>query len=65
MATEQVVLASRRDTCDGPKSQFRERAAQFSNQIVGVTSQIEAKAREIEYIDKELADLAGLEAKQL
>ena len=65
LATEQIVLTSRRETCNSQKSQFRERSAQLSNQIVGVSAQIEAKAREIDFIENELSDLAALEAKQL
>jgi HlyD family secretion protein len=65
LATEQIVLASRLETCNSQKSQFQERVSQFNNQITGVSGQIDAKAREIEFIEKELADLAGLEERKL
>ena len=65
LATEQIVLASRLETCNSQKSQFKERVSQFRDQIVGVTGQIDANAREIEFIEKELADLVGLEEKKL
>jgi len=65
LATEQIILASRLSICSSQKSQFQERVSQLMNQIAGVTGQTEAKAREIEFIEKELADLAGLEERKL
>ncbi len=65
LETERVILAARRDTCDGQKKQFGERAAQLSNQVVGVSAQIGAKEGELTYIKKELAGLEELETKQL
>jgi HlyD family secretion protein len=65
LATEQIVLASRLQTCNSQKSQFVERVSQFRNQITGVSGQIDAKAHEIEFIEKELADLATLEERRL
>ena len=65
LATEQIVLASRRETCKSQTSQYQERVSQLANQIAGVTGQIEAKAAEIAYIEGELADLAKLEKQRL
>jgi HlyD family secretion protein len=55
----------RRDARDGQKKQLHERAAQLSEQIGGLNTQISAKDAEIELVNKELAGLRQLWEKQL
>ncbi len=65
LSGEQSLFASRRESKSGQKAQLQERIAQLDQEHQGITSQIEAKGREIELIAKELSGLAELEAKQL
>src|SRR6185312_14401460 len=55
----------RRDARDGQRKQLHERAAQLSEQIGGLHTQIDAKDQEIEFVNKELAGLRQLWEKQL
>jgi HlyD family secretion protein len=52
-----LIFDSRLQTCNSQKSQFEERIAQLKEEIGGVTGQIEAKTREIGYIETELRGL--------
>lgn len=62
---ERNLFESRRESREGQKSQLRERISQLDQEFAGISGQIEAKAREIELIAKQLQDLETLEAKQL
>lgn len=62
---EQSLFESRRSSRNGQKAQLRERIMQLDQEFGGISGQIDAKAREIELIGKQLEDLGTLEAKQL
>jgi HlyD family secretion protein len=64
-ATEKIAYSARRETCSSQKSQFDERVAQLKEEAAGLTSQIEANAKEVDYIGEELKGLEQLETKQL
>ena len=64
-ATEEVIFAARRNTCESQKSQYKEQIEQLRNQITGMQDQTSAKEKEIVFIAAELDDLIGLEKKQL
>ena len=62
---EQKHFELRRDARNGQKQQLHERAAQLSEQIGGLTTQIAAKDSEIELVIKELGGIRQLWEKQL
>jgi HlyD family secretion protein len=62
---ERNLFDSRRDSRDGQKSQLRERISQLDQEFAGISGQIDAKAREIQLIAKQLQDLETLEEKKL
>lgn len=65
LASERTLFDSRRESREGQKSQLKERAGQFDEEIAGLEVQIEAKAKEISLIGQELKGMETLEAKQL
>jgi len=65
IAAERRLFELRAAARDGQKSQFRERIAQFKNQIDGLEEQSAAKTREIELIEKELEGVEELWKKNL
>lgn len=62
---ERNLFQSRRDSREGQKSQLRERISQLDQEFAGISGQIDAKAREIQLIAKQLQDLETLEEKKL
>jgi len=64
-ASEARLFSLRRDARAGQARQLRERIAQAGDEIVGLTTQAEAKAREIALIQHELGGVRGLYDKNL
>ncbi|MBA3855036.1 MAG: HlyD family type I secretion periplasmic adaptor subunit [Gemmatimonas sp.] len=62
---EAKLFEARRSGRNGQRSQLRERVAQTENEIRGLTSQQEAKEKEIHYIGEELAGVADLYKQNL
>jgi HlyD family secretion protein len=62
---ERSLFESRRNSRQGQKSQLRERIAQLDQEFAGISGQLDAKAREIQLIGKQLRDLETLEEKKL
>ncbi|RWH70650.1 HlyD family type I secretion periplasmic adaptor subunit [Mesorhizobium sp.] len=62
---EKQHFETRRTSRAGQKSQLEERIAQLEKEIVGDTAQAEAKSKEIELVQKELASVRTLWAKKL
>lgn len=62
---ERSLFVSRRDSRHGQKSQLRERITQLDQEFAGINGQLDAKAREIKLIGKQLVDLETLEEKKL
>ncbi len=62
---EQKLFEIRRSGREGQKAQLRERIAQLNDEIKGTNAQTEAKASEIEWINKELDGVRDLWAKNL
>ncbi|MFZ5692405.1 MAG: HlyD family type I secretion periplasmic adaptor subunit [Pseudomonadota bacterium] len=65
MDSEEKLFELRRTARAGQKSQLRQRIAQLQEEITGLTAQQNAKAREIELIDRELAGVRDLFSKNL
>lgn len=65
MAGERKLFELRRSAREGLKAQFRERVAQLQEEVRGLSAQQEAKASEIELIQKELAGVRELWTKNL
>jgi HlyD family secretion protein len=64
-AGERSLFKSRRESRLGQKAQLRERVSQLDQEFAGVSGQVDAKAREIQLIGKQVADLETLEEKKL
>lgn len=60
LAGEQRLFEIRRESAQGQKAQLRERIAQSSEEIRGYVVQEEAKARQSEWIDRELVGVREL-----
>jgi HlyD family secretion protein len=65
MNSEQKLFELRRTARAGQKSQLRQRIAQLQEEITGLTAQQNAKSKEIELIDRELAGVRDLFSKNL
>ncbi|MDX8535169.1 HlyD family type I secretion periplasmic adaptor subunit [Mesorhizobium sp. VK25A] len=65
VAGEKQHFETRRTSRAGQKSQLLERIAQLEKEIVGDTAQAQAKGKEIELVQKELASVRTLWAKKL
>ena len=65
VAGEKQHFETRRTSRAGQKGQLQERIAQLEKEIVGDTAQAEAKGKEIELVQKELASVRTLWAKKL
>ncbi len=65
LAGERTLFESRLKARDGQKAQLTERIAALQEEVAGLTTQAEAKGRELDLIGKELAGLEGLEAQRL
>ncbi len=65
LAGEMKLFGLRRAARSGQKAQLRERIAQLKEEIRGLTEQAEAKANEIEILQKELAGVRELWRKNL
>jgi HlyD family secretion protein len=65
MDSEEKLFELRRTARSGQKSQLRQRIAQLQEEITGLTAQQNAKAKEIELIDRELAGVRDLFSKNL
>ncbi|MFO1146885.1 MAG: HlyD family type I secretion periplasmic adaptor subunit [Alsobacter sp.] len=65
MQAEQRLFELRRNARLGQKSQLEQRIAQLQEEIAGVTTQAEAKAREIDLIRRELEGVRDLYRKNL
>lgn len=62
---EETLFESRRKSREGQRAQLRERVHQTENEIRGLTSQHQAKEKEIELIGQELEGVAELFKKNL
>ncbi len=62
---ERVVFDTRRTVRDSKISQLRERINQLHEEIGGIEAQIDAKAREVEFVQKELTGVRELWKKNL
>jgi HlyD family secretion protein len=65
LAGEQKLFEFRRQTATGQKAQLKERVLQSREEIEGLKSQAESKAREIGFIQAELKGVTELWAKNL
>jgi HlyD family secretion protein len=65
IAAERSLFNLRRQARDGQKSQLRERSAQLQQEIQGYSGQLEAKRKEVEFIQKELEGVRTLWDKRL
>jgi HlyD family secretion protein len=65
MDSEEKLFELRRTARAGQKSQLRQRIGQLQEEITGLSAQQNAKAREIELIDRELAGVRDLFSKNL
>jgi len=63
--SEQKLFELRRTARAGQKSQLRQRIGQLQEEIAGLTAQQNAKSKEIELIERELAGVRDLFAKNL
>jgi len=62
---EQKLFEFRRRSAEGQKAQLRERILQLRQEIDGLSSQVEAKAREITFVMQELKGVRDLWEKKL
>jgi HlyD family secretion protein len=62
---EQKLFEFRRRSAEGQKAQLRERILQLRQEIDGLSSQVEAKAREITFVMQELKGVRELWEKKL
>jgi HlyD family secretion protein len=65
IASERSLFNLRRQAREGQKSQLKERSAQLQEEIKGYSGQLEAKKREVEFIQKELGGVRTLWEKNL
>ncbi|MCC6271446.1 MAG: HlyD family type I secretion periplasmic adaptor subunit [Microbacteriaceae bacterium] len=65
MDSEEKLFELRRTARAGQKSQLRQRIGQLQEEITGLTAQQNAKSKEIELIDRELAGVRDLFSKNL
>ena len=65
MEGERKLFELRRSARAGQKAQLQQQSAQLQEEIVGLTAQQKAKAREVTLINRELEGVRGLYAKQL
>jgi HlyD family secretion protein len=65
MSGETRLFELRRTAREGQKAQLRERVSQLREEMLGVTAQVDAKAREIELIEQELVGVRELWKKKL
>ncbi len=65
LVSERKLFELRRSARVGQKSQLRQRITQLEEQIEGLSAQANAKAREIELINRELAGVRELWSKNL
>ena len=65
MAGERKLFGSRREGLEGQRAQLRERIAQTSEEVRGLTAQQQSKESEIGYVGEELASVADLYGKNL
>ncbi len=65
IAAERSLFNLRRQARDGQKSQLKERSAQLQQEIQGYSGQLEAKRKEVEFIQRELEGVRTLWEKRL
>lgn len=65
VASERSLFNLRRQAREGQKSQLKERSAQLQEEIKGYAGQLEAKKKEVEFIQKELEGVRTLWEKRL
>lgn len=65
IAAERNLFSLRRQAREGQKSQLKERGAQLQEEIKGYSGQLEAKKKEVEFIQRELAGVRTLWDKKL
>lgn len=65
IAAERSLFKLRRQARDGQKSQLKERSAQLQEEIKGYSGQLDAKKKEVEFVQKELAGVRTLWEKNL
>jgi HlyD family secretion protein len=65
IAAEPIFFDRRRQARDGQKSQLKERSAQLQEEIKGYQGQVEAKKKEVEFIQQELGGVRTLWEKNL
>ena len=65
IAAERSLFNLRRQAREGQKSQLKERGAQLQEEIKGYSGQLEAKKKEVEFIQKELDGVRTLWEKNL
>lgn len=65
LKSEEKLFQSRRKSNDGQKSQLRERIKQLQSEILGLQKQGAALREHLSIVERELADLSGLDEKGL
>jgi HlyD family secretion protein len=65
MAGELNLFRSRAQALEGQRAQLRERIAQISQEIEGLSAQLHAKEKEISFIEQELEGVSDLYNKKL
>lgn len=65
ISAERSLFDLRRQARDGQKSQLKERSAQLQEEIKGYQGQVEAKKKEVEFIQQELGGVRTLWEKNL
>ncbi|QPF86526.1 HlyD family type I secretion periplasmic adaptor subunit [Bradyrhizobium genosp. L] len=65
VAAERSLFDLRRQSRDGQKSQLKERSVQLQEEIKGYQGQLEAKAKEVDFVQKELGGVRSLWEKNL
>lgn len=65
IAAERSLFDLRRQARQGQKSQLKERGEQLQDEIKGYLGQVEAKKKEVEFVQKELAGVRTLWEKNL
>jgi HlyD family secretion protein len=65
VTNERKLFELRRSARSGQKAQLQQRIGQLKDEIIGLTAQLEAKARETGLINKELEGVRDLYAKNL
>ncbi|QCI69000.1 HlyD family type I secretion periplasmic adaptor subunit [Phreatobacter stygius] len=65
VASEKSLFLARLETRDGQARQMRERIGQIREEIAGISAQEKARRRQVELIDREVADVGDLYRRNL